>query len=141
MPQGKVDPANSILIAGYPLISEYEVKTVAHCYPGHLVMNDTNDYSVKCCTTAATTCLGVLDVEPNELKTKIYTQYDQARVLTGPIVVLLLKDSGLACVPGTLMMAGNEGCVTPGSAAGTVVARALETGTVAREWVKCQMLI
>jgi hypothetical protein len=141
MPQGKIDPANSILIAGYPLISEYEVRTVAGMYPGKLVMNDTNDYSIKACTTAATTCLGVLDVEPNELKTTIYTQYDQARVLTGPIVVLLLKDSGLVTVPGTLLMAGDVGTVTPGSAAGTVVARALETSTVAREWVKAQMLI
>ena len=83
MPQGLVQPNNSILYAGYPKYMEYEVKTATNMYPGRLVITDTNEYSIKVATDGATTVLGVLDVEPNELRETIYDAGDQARVITG----------------------------------------------------------
>jgi hypothetical protein len=141
MPQGKTDPANSILIAGQPIYQEFEVVTATEMLPGRLVMNDTVDYGIKLCTTGATTCLGVLDVEPNELATTNYGTADQARVMNGSIIVLLIKDSGVACVPGTKLVPGDRGQVHPNTTAGAVVAMALETGTVAREAIKCLWLL
>jgi len=131
MPQGLVKPANGILYAGQPVVTEYEVKTATTMLPGRLVMTDTNEWDIKVCTTGATTCLGVLDVEPGELRTTAYDAGDQARVLSGDIVVLLTKDADLAITIGDKVIPANSGMIQIGTTAGAVVGYALQAGVAA----------
>ena len=143
MPQGLIQPNNAILYNGDPLIHEYEVKTVTTMYPGRLVIHDTNEWDIKVADSGSVVVLGVLDIEATELRTTIYGQYDQARVLNGDIVVLLTKDSGGAIEEGTRLAAGNSGMVQPASAihisGGAVIGfskQVVAVGTKARVLVK-----
>lgn len=126
MPQGLVQPSNAVLYAGDPLVIEMEVKTATRMYPGRLVITDSNEWDIKVCTSGATTALGVLDVEPTELKTTVYDAADQARVLHGDIVVLLRKDSGGAVAIGDRLIPADSGMVQKGTTAGAVVGYALQ---------------
>jgi hypothetical protein len=112
MPQGLVQPNNSIVYAGYPKYMEYEIKTATDCYPGRLVITDTNEWCVKVAGDGATTVLGVLDVEPNELRETIYDAGDQARVITGDCIVMLQKTSGATIAIGTRVEAAASGRVS-----------------------------
>ena len=131
MPQGLVKPANGILYAGQPVITEYEVKTATTMYPGRLVITDTNAWDIKVATSGALTVLGVLDVEPGELRTTLYDEGDQARVLSGDIVVLLTKDADLAIAIGDKVIPANSGMVQIGTTAGAVVGYALQAAVAA----------
>jgi len=119
MPQGLIQPANGILYAGQPLVREYEVKTATSCFPGRLVTTDTNEWDIKVMISGAAGALGVLDVEPGNLRAYSYDAADQARVLSGPCIVLMTADSGgTAITIGTVLMPANTGMVMAGTAAG-----------------------
>lgn len=141
MPQGDVSPSNAIFCAGTPIIHEYEVKTATSCYPGRLVIRDTSDGNIKVAGNGATDVLGVLDVQPDELRTTIYTQYDQARVLSD-CEVLVEAISGAVITAGLTLLAATGGTVIQGTTAGAVVGTALtsaspsDTGTFIRVKLK-----
>lgn len=109
MPQGLVQPSNAILYAGEPVYAEYEVKTVTDMYPGRLVETDTTEYQIKVGTDNSLVILGVLDVEPNELRSTIYGEADQARVIRGDVVVLLQKTSGATITVGLRVQCAGAG--------------------------------
>ena len=131
MPQGLVKPANGILYAGQPVVTEYEVKTATTMLPGRLVITDTNEWDIKVATSGALTVLGVLDVEPGQLRTTAYDAGDQARVLSGDIVVLLTKDADLPIAIGEKVIPANSGMIQVGTTAGAVVGYALQAGVAA----------
>jgi len=132
MPQGLVKPANGILYAGQPVVTEYEVKTATSMYPGRLVITDTNEWNIKVATSGAATVLGVLDVEPGQLRTTLYDDGDQARVLSGDIVVLLTKDADLAITIGQKVIPANSGMVqVTGAADVNAVGYALQAAVAA----------
>lgn len=127
MPQGLIQPANGILYAEQPIVHEMEVKTASSCYPGRLVITDTNEWDIKVCTSAATTALGVLDVEPGNLRAVQYDAADQARVLSGSCIVLMTADSiGTGITIGQTLIPANTGMVQPGTTAGAVIGVALQ---------------
>jgi hypothetical protein len=111
MPQGLVQPTNAILYAGYPKYLEYEVETNTNMYPGRLVIAGSAEYQIVVGTDNAATVLGVLDVEPNELRETIYGAGDQARVITGDCIVLLKKASGATIAVGTKVQCAGAGMV------------------------------
>lgn len=90
MPQRPVHPSNAILVNGNPIIEEYEVQTATDMYPGRLVIPGTGTHQVVVATDNATNVIGVLDVEATERRSTQYGASDQARVLRGDAVVLLL---------------------------------------------------
>jgi hypothetical protein len=103
-----------------------EILTDTSCFPGRLVITDTNEWCCKVCTTGATTALGVLDIEPLNRRTIQYNAGDQARILTGPIIVLLTVDTGAAVAIGDTLIPANSGMVQKGTTAGAIVAVALQ---------------
>lgn len=111
MPQGIVQPTNAILYAGQPVYMEYEVGTNTTMYPGRLVINETNEWTITIGTDNSTVILGVLDVEPNELRETIYGTGDQARVISGDCIVLLKKASGATIAIGTRVQCAGSGLV------------------------------
>jgi len=121
MPQGAVSPSNAILCSGTPTITEVEIKTATYCYPGRIVIRDTSDGNVKIGTQACTDALGVLDVEPNELRTTIYGAGDQARLLSGPCEVLIEGCSGAVITAGLTVMCATGGTCIQGTTAGAIV--------------------
>lgn len=142
MPQGLVQPANAILYAGQPVVHEMEVKTATNMYPGRFVINDTAEYDVKIAGAASALVLGVLDVEPNELRSTIYGAGDQARVLSGDIVVMAQAASGSTIAVGTKLITAANGMVSEGSTAGQVVGYALQAKTGDdNEWILVKLTI
>ena len=143
MPQGLIQPNNSILYAGNPKYMEYEVKTATSCYPGRLVITDTNEYSVKVATDGAVTVLGVLDVEPNELRETIYGAGDQARVITGDCIVLLKAASGATIAVGTRVEAAADGMVEELADEDAEIGYALQAATPGEggEWILVKLTI
>jgi hypothetical protein len=135
MPQGLVQPTNAILYGGQPLVREMEVLTATTMIPGRLVMTDSAEGTIKVCTTGATTALGVLDIEPGNRRTTSYDAGDQARVLSGPIIVLMtVAAMGTATAVGSTMIPAASGQIQPGTTAGAIVGIALQavgTGTSA----------
>ena len=129
MPQGLIQPANAILYAGNPKYLEYEVKTATSMYPGRLVINDTNEWDIKVADDNSVLVLGVLDVEPNELRSTIYGAGDQARVITGDCVVLLKAASGATIAVGTKVQAAAAGMVDEYATAGAEVGYSLQVKT------------
>lgn len=129
MPQGPVNPTNDILVRGEPIITEYEVKTAANCYPGRLVIRDTSDGNIQVAGNGANNVLGVLDVEPGELRSTIYGASDQARVLSGPCVVLVEAVSGAVITAGLTLIPATGGTVIQGTTAGLIVGRALTSAS------------
>jgi hypothetical protein len=119
-----VNPSNAILCAGVPIIHEYEVKTATHMYPGIFVIRDTSDDNIKVGVTADLNVLGVLDVPSDGLRSEIYTQYEQARVLSGPCEVLVNVMSGATITAGITLLCGSGGCACQGSTIGAIVGRA-----------------
>jgi hypothetical protein len=142
MPQGLVQPNNSILYAGNPKYLEYEVKTATNMYPGRLVITDTNEYSIKVATDGATTVLGVLDVEPNELRETIYGAGDQARVISGDCIVMLVKESGSTIAVGTKVEPGNSGMVSESADDTAIVGYSLQAASGDdNEWILVKLTI
>lgn len=110
-PQGLIQPNNAILYAGTPVIQEMEVLTATEMYPGRLVETDTNEWSIKVGQSNSVVILGVLDVEPTERRATIYGVGDQARVLRGDIVVMLLAISGATITIGLKVQCAGSGKV------------------------------
>ena len=125
MPQGIVNPSNVVLCAGVPIITECEVKTATQMYPGLVVVRDTSDGNIKIGTTAVADPLGVLDLKPEGLRSTIYTQYDQARVLSGPCDVLINACSGATITAGITLVTGSGGTCAQGTTAGAIIGRAV----------------
>jgi hypothetical protein len=100
---------------------EVEIKTASNCYPGRLVIRDTSDGNVQVAGNGATDVLGVLDVEPAELRSTIYGVGDQARVLHGDCVVLVEAISGAVITAGLTLLAATGGTVIQGTTAGAVI--------------------
>ena len=126
MPQGLIQPTNSILYAGYPKYLEMEVETATNMYPGRLVITDTAEYQIQVATDNSVAVIGVLDVEPNELRETIYATGDQARVITGDCVVLVKAHSGATIVVGSVVQAAADGCVDQYATGGAAVGYALQ---------------
>jgi hypothetical protein len=130
----------SILYAGIPLFKEYEVLTDTGLYPGRLVEHDTNEGDIKVGADNSVVILGVADKEDTELVTTIYGVADQCRVLSGPIIVWLLAQSGATIAVGGLVQCGGSGKVDQYATATAGVGRALmaKTGD-ADEWILVDM--
>lgn len=142
MPQGLVQPSNKILHSGFPVYREYEVRTAGGCYPGRLVQHDTNEWDVKVAESGSAVVLGVLDVEPTELRTTIYGTGDQARVITGDCVVLLKAVSGATIDEGTLVQAGDSGMVIESTDATKAVGKALQVKTgITAAWILVKLTL
>ena len=143
MPQGLIQPNNSILYAGNPKYMEYEVKTATSCYPGRLVINDTNEYDVKVAGDGSVLVLGVLDVEPNELRETIYDAGDQARVITGDCIVMLKAASGATIAVGTKVEPAADGMVEETADDTAVVGYSLQAATPGEggEWILVKLTI
>ncbi len=110
-PQRTVQPARGILCSGIPIIEEYEIETADNCYPGRLVEPGTGTHQVVVGTSGSSVIIGVLDTEPDELRTTIYVVDTQARVLRGDIVVLLKAVSGAAISMGEKVQCATAGMV------------------------------
>jgi hypothetical protein len=137
MPQGLVKPANSILVAGVPIIVEYEIganATAAQMIAGRLVIFDNLDYSVKEAGDEADDVVGVLMEQPDELEATAYEVADQAKVIVGPmgVIVKLLLITGENVTRGANLVAAANGKVkalavgTMGSQ-GSPIGRAMES--------------
>jgi hypothetical protein len=104
-----------------------EVLTATSMVPGRLVQTDTNEWSIKVQTSGGTNTLGVLDIEPAQLRTTLYDVGDQARVLSGPIIVLLTADSvGTGIAIGDPVKPADSGMIQKGGTAGADIGRALQ---------------
>ena len=131
-PQRTVQPARGILCSGIPIIEEYEIETASECYPGRLVIPGTGTHQVVVATSGSALVIGVLDTEPDELRTTIYVVNTQARVLRGDIVVLVEAISGANIAMGGLVQAAANGTVIESTDATKAVGKAEEaiTGVV-----------
>jgi hypothetical protein len=131
----------SILYAGIPLIKECEVLTATEMYPGRLVEHDTNAGDIKVAATNSVVVLGVLDREGTELVSTIYHAGDQARVLSGPIIVWMLANSGATIAVGTAVQTvGGTGKISQYATATACVGRALAAKTGDNdEWILVDM--
>ena len=150
-------PSNAILCAGTPIITEYEVKTATQMYPGLFVIRDTSDGNIKVGVTADANVLGVLDVASDGLRSEIYTQYEQARVLSGPCEVVVNVMSGATITAGITVLCASGGTCCQGTTAGAIVGRAKSSpGTATTvaggdgntpshwysdKWVRIQLLV
>lgn len=129
-------PLRSILHSGKPVYREYEVKTVACMYPGRFVQHDSNEWDIKVATSGSLVVLGVLDIEPTELRPTIYGAADQARVITGDVVVAVKKISGATIDEGTTVQVANSGMVCETTDATKEVGYSLQAATGANnEWI------
>ncbi len=116
MAQGRARPSNAILVSGNPVVEELEVKTAANMYPGRFVIKDTNDWDIKVAGAGAKNVLGILDVEPGELKATIYDAGDQARVLRGAgVCVVAHLASGQNVAKGAALICAANGELTAAS--------------------------
>ena len=138
MPQGLVKPANQILVAGNPLIVEYEVganATPAKMLPGNLVIFDDTDYSVKEAGDKADNVVGILDVAPDKLEATAYAVGDQCRVIMGECIAKLRLKASENVTRGDPLVAAADGQVAKQAvgamgAQGTVIGDILESSNV-----------
>jgi hypothetical protein len=140
MPQGipaKGAVGNAILYAGDPVFLEMEITTATSCYPGTLVITDGSlDYGVITAPDNSVIVLGVLDVEPTELITTIYNAGDQAKVLTGDIIVWLKKISGATITRGLRVQCAGAGMVDQYATAQAAVGYSLHAASGdGTEWI------
>jgi hypothetical protein len=140
MPQGilaKGGIGNEILYAGDPVVREMEVMTATDMYPGRLVITDgSTDYGIIVGTDNSVAILGVLDREPTELITTQYDQYDQARVLSGDIIVWLVAVSGATITRGLRVQCAGAGKVDQYATAQAAVGYSLHAKSGADdEWI------
>ena len=133
-----VHPTGAIVVDGKnKTVSTKKVETVTNVYPGRLLMRGTNDDDVVVSdgsTAAPCGWAGYLDTtkkyRPATIAT-IYVQNDLIAQINGPGMRLMAKlDLGSTVTVGMLLTAGQNGCLTPGTA-GThdIVAQALEAVT------------
>jgi hypothetical protein len=115
MPQRPVDASNSILVSGQPIIEEYEVQTATDMYPGRAVITGTTSRDIIVAPAASVVVLGVLDTKPGALRGTCYTQYDQARVIRGDCVVMMLCEHAATITVGQKIEAysTNDGKIGP----------------------------
>ena len=117
MPQHPVQPTNSILVAGEPIIEEYEVETETNMYPGKFVIKGTGAHQVLVATAASVAVIGILDVMPSYNCAKMYTDLTpyaagtQVRVLRGDCVVRARVDHSAVITVGLKVEVLGEGNV------------------------------
>lgn len=116
----------SILYAGTPLVKEYKIKTATGCYPGILVEADSDADTIKAGADNSVVILGVLDVEATEDIDTLYDADDEARVLSGHIIVWLLAASGATIAVGTKVQCAGSGKVDQSATATAFVGTALQ---------------
>lgn len=133
-PQRPVHPARGILVSGTPITEEYEIETKANCFPGRLVEPGSASHYVVVGVSGSSEIIGVLDTEPDELRTTQYDQYDQARVLRGDIVVLLKVVTGAAINMGELVQCADGGLIIESADATKAIGKAEEDATE-DEWI------
>jgi len=138
MPQGLVKPANQVLVAGNPVIVEFEIgatATAAKMLPGRLVIFDNTDTSVKEAGAKADNVVGFLDVAPDKTEATAYAVGDQARVIMGECIAKLLLLANENVTRGDPLVAAADGKVAKQAvgamgAQGTVIGHALESSNV-----------
>ena len=114
MPQGLVKPANQILVAGNPIVVEYEVganATEAKMLPGNLVIYDTVAYAVKEAGDEADDVLGIIDVAPDKLESDHYAVGDQVKIIMGECIAKLRLAASENVAPGNWLVAAADGQV------------------------------
>jgi hypothetical protein len=146
MPQGipvKGAIGNAILYAGTPIVREMEVTTATTMIPGALVITDgSNDNGCIVAPDNSVIVLGVLDVDPTKLLTTTYTQYDQARILSGNIIVWLMKISGAAITRGLRVQCAGAGMVDQYATAEAAVGYSLHAASGdGTEWILVKLII
>lgn len=138
MPQGLVKPANQILVAGNPMVVEFEVganATAAKMLPGNLVIFDDTDYSVKEAGAVADNIVGILDVAPDKLEADHYAVADQARVIMGECIAKLRLKASENVTRGEPLVSAADGLVAKQAVGamgsqGMVIGHALESSNV-----------
>jgi hypothetical protein len=143
MPQYLVIPVNSVIAQGEPHIVEMEIgaaATVADMIAGRCVIYDGIDGNVKEAGADATTLIGILVEQPDELEATHYDVGDQAKVIIGgPVIVKLLFASAAAgATPGAKIGCAANGKVKAWNA-GSVVGKAMTT--VAAGGPDCEILV
>ena len=120
MPQWPVAAENAILVAGLPLFFEYEA--AATIYPGYAVQIDRDpnvDYHVEPCDTDGVNIIGIADLamasqtgrgswrkyncdgESDDSDRNLpYLTGDQVKVISGPIIVMLVLCESQTIVAG-----------------------------------------
>lgn len=146
MPQGipaKGAIGNAILYAGDPIVREMEVTTATDMYPGALVITDgSTDCGCIVATDNSVAVIGVLDRDPTKLLTTIYTQYDQARVLSGDIIVWVKAISGATITRGLRVQCAGAGMVDQYATAAGDVGYSLHAKSGAdNEWILVKLTI
>lgn len=137
-PQGFVKPANQVLVAGNPIVGEYEVgaaATAAKMLPGILVIFDGTDSSVKEGGAKADNVVGILDVAPDKLEADHYAVGDQARIIMGECIAKLTLLANENVTRGDPLVSAADGKVAKQAAGvmgatGSVIGWALESSNV-----------
>ena len=124
-------PTNAIVVSGTPSVQYLNVETATNCYAGRLVKKGTHDNDIVVCT-AGGAAVGVLGYEHAPKKYRpatratIYAQNDQAPVLSGKgVTVLLYLAQSQTVSKGDKLVAAASGMVSKASAA------EIPSGTVA----------
>jgi hypothetical protein len=145
MPQGilaKGGVGNAILYAGDPVVREMEITTAADCYPGRLVESDGTDSGVVVGTDNSVVILGVLDRDATKLLTTIYTVNDQARVLSGDIIVWVVAVSGATITRGLKVQCAGAGKVDQYATVNGAVGYSLHAKSGATdEWILVKLML
>jgi hypothetical protein len=155
-----------ILVAGLPLFMEYEADGTI--YPGMVVEFTATDGHVKAADTKADNIVGVADIamatqdgngsrrkadcDPNttDATENPYVAGDQVKVISGPIIVMLILEPVNDIVPGDKVQVGDtDGMVTEYSCTITgnpcaLVGEALETaftGAGECEYIAVKLLV
>lgn len=141
MPQYLTAPANSILVAGAPLILEFEVganATAVKMLAGRVVIHDTIDGDVKECGSKALNPIGVLMEKPDQLEATAYAIGEQARVIIdGPVIVkLTITSTGSGSVaPGDWLVCAADGKVSK-DAVGAMGSQGAHVGQALGSWTQ-----
>lgn len=112
-----------------PMVKEYTVQTVTDMEPGHLVEIDSDADSIKAGADNSVVILGVLDVAPDIQIDATYVAGDQARVLSGHIIVWLEAISGATIAVGTKVQCAGAGKIDQYATATADVGKALQAKT------------
>lgn len=117
MPQHPVQATNAIILAGQPIIEEYEVETAANMYPGKCVITGTGAHQVVAAGDNAVNVIGILDIMPDENLASMYTNSrtyevgDQVRVIRGDCTVMCRVDHAAVITVGLKVQSTDTGSV------------------------------
>jgi len=134
---GFVKPNNAILVAGDPLITEFNVETATNMYPGRLVELDSGADDIEVCGAAGNAIgwLGYEQANPEFRPANRATAYvanDLAPVLYGGGFVIIGRlASGQNVAKDTRLVAGANGELIAATAAGLAAGSTPVTSTAA----------